>query len=176
MKKAVFIIAPVNFRDEEFREPKGILEKAGVAVTVASSTIDIAKGKLGLTVKPDILLKDVIAADYDAVVFIGGGGAAVYLDDPQAHRIAQEAQDQNKLLAAICVAPAILARAGVLKGKKATVFPDDAGELKANGVVYTGAAVEKDGQIITGSGPQAAVQFGQALAAALQIESLREVK
>lgn len=168
MKKAVFIIAPVNFRDEEFREPKAILEKAGVAVTVASSTTGIAKGKLGLTVKPDIMLKDVIVADYDAVVFIGGGGAEVYLDDAQAHRIAQEAHKQAKLLAAICIAPAILARAGVLKGKKATVFPGDEGELKAHGAVYTGAAVEKDGMIITGAGPQAAVQFGQALAEALR--------
>jgi protease I len=168
MKKAVFIIAPLNFRDEELREPKAILEKAGVAVTVACSTTSLAKGKSGLTIKPDILLKDVVVAEYDAVVFIGGGGAAVYLDDPQAHRIAQEAQQQARLLAAICIAPAILARAGVLKGKKATVFPDDAAELKNHGALYTGAAVEKDGMIITGSGPQAAVQFGQTLAAALK--------
>jgi protease I len=167
MKKALFIIAPVNFRDEEFFEPKKILELSGIRVTVASSASGTAQGKLGASVKPDIQLKDAKAADYDAVVFVGGGGAAAYLDDPSAHRIAREAADSNKILGAICVAPAILARAGVLRGRKATVFPDDAPELKNNGAVYTGASVEKDGRIITGSGPQAAGEFGRALAAAL---------
>lgn len=167
MKRALLIIAPVNFRDEEFFDTERILEKAGIQVTVACSKGGIAKGKLGGSVKVGILLKDARVADYDAVVFIGGGGAAVYLDDPVAHGIAQEAARQNKLLAAICVAPAILARAGVLRGRKATVFPDDAPELKDNGALYTGAGVEKDGNLITGSGPQASVEFGRAVAAAL---------
>jgi protease I len=161
------IIAPVNFRDEEFYEPKTILEKSGVRVTTASTTTGTAKGKLGAAVKPDILLKDVRVSDFDAVIFVGGSGAAVYLDDPAAQRIAQEALKQNKILGAICVAPAILARAGVLRGRNATVFEDDADELKNNGALYTGAAVEKDGNIITGSGPQAAREFGFALAKAL---------
>jgi protease I len=164
MKKAVFIIAPVNFRDEELFEPKAILEKAGVSVTIACSIKGTAKGKLGATARPDILLKDVNVADYDAIVFIGGGGAAVYLDDPAAHRIAQEAVKQKKILAAICMSPAILARAGVLKGKKATVFPGDEAELTSHGATYTGKMIEKDGNIITGCGPEAAAQFGQALA------------
>jgi protease I len=164
MKKALLIIAQVNFRDEEFFEPKDILEKSGVGITVASSTTALAKGKLGASVKPDIALADVRVSDYDAIVFIGGSGAAVYLDDPAAHRIAQEAVKHRILLAAICVSPAILARAGVLKGVKATVFPDDAAELTDNGAVYTGNLVEKDGNIITGNGPQSAIQFGHALA------------
>ena len=171
MKKAVFIIAPVNFRDEELFQPKAILEKAGVSVTIACLVKGTAKGKLGATARPDILLKDVNVSDYDAVVFIGGGGAAVYLDDPAAHRLAQEAVKENKILAAICIAPAILARAGVLKGKKATVFPDDASELTAHGAVYTGKIIEKDGNIITGCGPEAATQFGQALAKELTTTS-----
>jgi protease I len=164
MKKALLIIAPVNFRDEEFLEPKDILEKAGVHVTVASSDTGTAKGKLGLEVQPDIALKDVRAADFDALVFIGGSGAIVYLDNPDAHRIAHEAVQLHKLLAAICVSPAILARAGVLKGVKATVFPDDAHELTENGAMYTGKIVEHDGDIITGNGPQAAKLFGHAIA------------
>jgi protease I len=164
MKKALFIIAPVNFRDEEFLEPKAMLEKAGVKVTVASSKTGSAKGKFGATARVDILLTNASVSDYDAIVFIGGSGASVYLDDPVAHHLAQEAFNQRKLLAAICIAPAILARAGVLKGKKATVFETDASELSAGGAQYTGALIEKDGLIITGSGPQAASQFGGALA------------
>jgi protease I len=164
MKKALFIIAPANFRDEEFLEPKDILEKAGVQLTVASSMTDIAIGKSGLEVKPDITLKDVRVADYDAIVFIGGSGAIVYLENTDAHRIAQEAVQNRKLLAAICVSPLILAHAGVLKGVKATVFPDDAHELAANGAMYTGKMIEHDRTIITGNGPQAAKLFGHAIA------------
>ncbi|MCU0651102.1 MAG: DJ-1/PfpI family protein [Candidatus Omnitrophica bacterium] len=171
MKRAVFIIAPVNFRDEELFETKEIVEKAGVSVTIACSVKGTAKGKFGSTARPDMLLKDVNVSDYDAVVFIGGGGAAIYLDDPAAHRIAHEAIKQNKILGAICMAPAILARAGVLKGKKATVFPDDAKELTMHGATYTGKTVEKDGQIITGCGPEAATEFGQALAKELTTTS-----
>jgi protease I len=171
MKRALLIIAPVNFRDEEFFEPKAILENAGVQVTTASVTTAYATGKLGATVKPDIALKDVKAADYDAVVFVGGNGAAVYLDDASAHRIARDAVAQHKLLAAICVAPAVLARAGVLKNVKATVFPSDSHELTSNGALYTGAEVEIDGNIITGAGPQAAKQFGRALAGYLRAKT-----
>lgn len=167
MKRAVMIIAPVDFRDEEFLEPKDILEKAGVQVTVASTKPGPAKGKFGATATAQIGLKDISVAQFDAFVFVGGSGAEVFLDDPDAHRIAQEAVKQRKLLAAICMSPATLARAGVLRGVKATVFPDDAAELTKHGAVYTAKPVEIDGNIITGAGPQAAMQFGQAIAAHL---------
>jgi len=167
MKKAVLIIAPVDFRDEEFLEPKDILEKAGVQVTVASTKPGPAKGRFGATAKAETGLKDISVAQYDAFVFVGGSGASVYFDDPQAHRIAQDAVKQCKLLAAICVSPVTLARAGVLRGVRATVFPDDSAELTKHGAVYTAKPVEIDGNIITGAGPQAARQFGQAIAAHL---------
>ncbi len=167
MKKALLIIAPLNFRDEEYSDTKKELERAGVKVTTACSTLETARGKFGALVKPDVLLSDVPVRDYDAVVFIGGGGAAVYLDDARARSIILETVKSGKILAAICMAPAILARAGVLKGVKATVFPDDSGELTANGADYTGSSVEQDGRIITGDGPKSAVKFGQTIARAL---------
>ena len=52
-KKAVMVIAEKNFRDEEFLQPKEILEKAGVMVSVASSNIKSARGTLGAVVAPD---------------------------------------------------------------------------------------------------------------------------
>ena len=171
MKKALFIIAPINFRDEEFFEPKAILEKAEVEITCASLSTAIAKGKLGALVKPDIALKDVCVSDYDAFVFIGGSGASVYFADSLAHRIAQEAVKRQKLLAAICASVVILARAGVLKGIKATVFPTDKAELIDNGAKYSAKPVEMDGNIITGNGPQAARQFGQTIAQLLTKKS-----
>jgi protease I len=60
-----------------------------------------------------------------------------------------------------------LANAGVLSGRRATVFSSEAGKLKAKGAEYTGAKVERDGKIITGSGPEAAEEFGRAIVKAL---------
>ncbi|HQA04190.1 MAG TPA: DJ-1/PfpI family protein, partial [Thermodesulfovibrio thiophilus] len=77
-KKVLMIIASQNFRDEEFLTPKQIFEKAGFNVIVASSSLNTAKGTLGATVKPDILIKDVNVKTFDAVVFVGGPGAEEY--------------------------------------------------------------------------------------------------
>jgi len=168
MKKAVMIIAQDSFRDEELLEPKEILERNGIEVKVASTTLDYAKGMLGAKVKPDILVSDVNARDFDAIIFIGGQGASQYWDDPVAQRLAQDGISANRIVAAICIAPVTLAKAGILKGKRATVWSSEASQLKAAGAKYTGRNVEKDGNIITASGPTAAMEFAEALLSSLE--------
>jgi protease I len=163
-KKAVMIIAPNGFRDEELKEPREILKQKGIKVTVASTSLNPASGMLGASVKPEILLSELKVEDYDAVIFVGGVGAKQYWDDPAAHRIAREALKKNKVLGAICIAPVILANAGVLSGKKATVWKSEAKRIKEKGATYSDKPVELDGKIVTGSGPQAAKEFGQAIA------------
>ena len=167
-KKVLMVIASQKFRDEEYQKPRALLEAAGAAVTVASSSLNVAEGMLGLKVKPDILLADAKVEDYDAVVFIGGMGAMEYWDNPVAHALAKNAYQAGKPTSAICLAPMTLANAGLLKGRRATIWPDAVGDFKTKGVVYTGKAVEQDGQLITGSGPEAAEEFGKALVGALQ--------
>ena len=163
-KKAVMIIAQDGFRDEELKEPREILKQKGIKVTIASSSLNPAKGMLGASVKPEILLSELRVEDYDAVIFVGGVGAKQYWDDPTAHRIAREALKKKKVLGAICIAPVILANAGVLSGKKVTVWESEAKRLKGKGATYTSKPVEIDGKLVTGSGPKAARQFGQAIA------------
>lgn len=165
-KKVLFIIAPDNFRDEELTEPKAVLEKAGTEITIASSTGQPAKGMLGTIVTPDKNFYDVNAEDYDAIVFIGGSGASVYFNNSQALRLAKEFYSSGKIVCAICIAPSILANAGILADKKATAWPSERNNINAVGI-YTGSAVEQDGNIITAKGPEAAKQFGQAIAKAL---------
>jgi protease I len=166
-KNAVMIIAHRNFRDEELMEPKAALEAKGVKVTVACSRLAKAEGMLGAAVTPDVLLKDVKAADYDAVIFVGGPGASEYFDDATAHKIAQDAVAQGKVLGAICIAPATLANAGVLRGKNATCYSSQSRALEKNGAMYTRAPVQRDGKIITAEGPSAAGKFGEAIIEAL---------
>ncbi len=166
-KRVVLIIAHKGFRDEEYARPRAVFEAKGFQITVASSSLEMATGMLGARVKPDILVSDIAVGNYDAIVFVGGVGAKEYWDDPNAHRIAREAVGQGKVLAAICIAPATLARAGVLKGKRVTAFKGVIGEVRAGGATYTGADVERDGLIITAIGPQAAAKWGEEIVKAL---------
>lgn len=163
MKTVVLIIAEKTFRDEEYQLPKEVLTKAGIKVITASTTTEEAVGKLGLKVRPDILVSQIDINKLDALIFIGGGGAEQYFHDPLAHQLAREAVEKNKILGAICIAPVILANAGLLKGKKATVFPSGSESLKKGGAAYTGRDVEIDGRLITGCGPEAADRFGKKL-------------
>jgi len=166
-KKALFVIAPKGFRDEEFQVPTTMLKAQGCKVTVASLTTAVARGMLGARVKPDIALADVKAADYDLVVFVGGVGARVYFDHPGAHAVAKQAAAAGKLVGAICIAPSVLARAGLLKGKRATAWPSQRRDLVAHGAKWDDGPVVKDGKIVTANGPRAARRFGQALIEAL---------
>jgi len=160
-KKVAMIIASQGFRDEEFSEPKEILESAGAQVVVISSTLDECQGMLGMKVRPELLVDSLRVADYDAVVFVGGVGAQQYWADSTAHAIAKATVNSGKVLGAICIAPVTLANAGVLSGKKATVWSSEREKLEAAGAVCTGADVEVDGRVVTASGPGAAKEFGK---------------
>lgn len=163
LKKIVMVIAPVEFRDEEYQAPRAVFEKAGFAVSVASNTAKDCVGKFGMKVAPDLQLAALKVRDYDAVVFVGGVGCKKFWDDPLCHRIAREAASLGKVVSAICSAPIILARAGLLTGKKATCFAGDAEFLKAGGAVFAGRAVETDGIFVTADGPSSADGFGKAI-------------
>lgn len=167
MKRIAMIIAHEGFRDEELLRPKEILERRGGRVTVVSSKPGTATGKLGATMPVDELLEGLSAQAFDAVVFVGGPGSKAYFDDPAAQRLAKEAVRQDKVLAAICSAGAILARAGVLNGLNATCYPTEAEDLRRGGATYTAKTVETHGKVITGSGPEAAASFGAAIADAI---------
>jgi protease I len=166
-KRVLLVVASRNFRDEEFAEPWDLLRKNGAEVTVASSSLQPAQGMLGRVVKPDILVSASRAADYDGVVFVGGPGAREYFDDASAHTLARQAAQDGKVLGAICIAPAILANAGVLRGRQAVVFPGLENVLKAGGATLGTGAVAEDRRIITATGPEAAAAFARALARAL---------
>jgi len=168
IKKAVLIIASGNFRDEELFETKRAITKSGVETVIASTKTGVIKGMLGGKAEAAILVNELSVDDYDAIIFVGGSGAREYFNSQAALNIARQAVEKQKVLAAICIAPAILANAGVLDGVRATSFSSERLKLKKAGAKFTGTAVERDGLIITGSGPRAASRFGKAIADALQ--------
>jgi len=163
-KKILIIVAFKDFRDEEYFIPRGIFDKAGASVKVASNELGTARGTEGGEVNVDIKTSAVNVSDFDAIVFIGGPGAPNNLDNQDSYKIAKDAVVQNKFLAAICISPAILAKAGVLNGKKATVWTsalnkDAQKVLEQNGAIYQKDSVIQDGKIITADGPEAAQDF-----------------
>lgn len=172
MNKIAYIIAFKNFRDEEYFVPKEIFEQNGFVVDTVSSEKGIAIGGDGGEVEVKYSFDDFDIADYSALVFAGGPGAYKLIENEKLLDIIQIAKRQGKLIAAICISPTILAKAGILQGKKATVWssPMDKSPvriLKDNGAKYLDKPVVEDKLIITANGPQSAKSFAQAVVKAL---------
>jgi protease I len=165
-KKVLMIVAGRDFRDEECFVPKKILEDGGIEVKIASDKKGEAIGAEGGEIAVDLSLNEADASNFDAIIFIGGPGALKHLDNENSYCLAREATGKGKIVAAICVAPAILAKAGVLSGKKATVWTSPthremAKVLTENGARYVDENVVVDGKMITANGPSAAGKFGE---------------
>jgi protease I len=174
-KKALLIIAFQDYQDIEYGETRKALEKIHITVTVASTKLGMAQGKLGGTTKVDLLLEQVKVDDYDTIIFIGGPGAVGYITNEKALEIARKAKASNKLLSAICIAPAILAKAGVLSGKKATIWTSEEDKspikfLEEGKAEFIDQDVVVDGRVITACGPHAAKKFGETIAEILSRE------
>ena len=162
--KALFIVAQEGYQPKEYGVPKQILEDAGIETVTASKKAGLCQSMGQSTTEATISIDDINVSDYDAVIFVGGSGAVQFQKDVEAHLTAQEAINRNKILAAICIAPTILANAGVLEGKKATVWNEDGKQaevLTKGGAEVINEAVVVDGKIITANGPQAAEEFGK---------------
>jgi len=162
-KSVLMVIAPKDFRDEEFKEPYDLFTDSGIKVIVASTDTVPAKGMLGMVVTPDILLDQVIPDSFDALVIVGGTGCKILWDNTTLYKIVQNFNATKKTIAAICIAPVVLARAGILKDIKATVYPTVKEHIEKYDADYTDADVEVSGNIITGSNPDASKEFATAI-------------
>lgn len=165
-KKIAMIVAFRDFRDAEYFVPKEVVEAAGAEVKTASNKRGTAIGADGGEAEVDLLISEINPADFDAVVFVGGPGALENLDNEESYKLARETVSQGKVLASICISPVILAKAGVLKEKKATVWSSPLDKepikiLEQNGAIYEDKPVVVDGKIITANGPAAAREFGE---------------
>jgi protease I len=163
--KVLIVIAPEKFRDEEFSVPAAALQKAGIGYDIASKTRGGCTGMLGTKVNATLSFEDVEPKTYDGILIVGGGGAQEHLwDDEILGEMVKYFHASAKVVAAICLAPVVLARAGILKGKKATYFnnPVSFREMKSGGAVLVDKAVVADNRIITANGPAAAAEFADA--------------
>jgi len=169
MPEILMVVAPSLFRDEEYEAPKAVFEAHGATVTTASTECGPAIGTYGCRAMVDSSLCNADLSRFAALIFVGGSGAEVFFDDPDAHAAARKAVDLGQTVGAICIAPSILARAGLLDGRRATAFPDRQADLEAHGAIWTGRAVEVDGPFVTANGPDAATEFAETVCALMGV-------
>ena len=161
MKRVLFIVAQENFRDIELTTPKDILEKGGHKVEIASITTEVAIGADGTRITPDLAVREVNPDNYEYIIVIGGPGTPTLGNYPEVLAVLQKAKN----VAAICIAPTILAKAGVLNGIRATVFKTEESvkALEDGGATFVDEDLVVDGKLVTANGPQASEKFGQEL-------------
>jgi protease I len=162
---------PEQFQDHEFNVPYTLLTKKGYTVNVAGLKPGVAVGAFGLKVTPTCVLDSLTNADldrYDAVVIPGGPGSTKYLwNNQRLQEVVKYFHEHKKVVAAICYACIVPVQAGILTGKRATVFPttESKAVFKQHDVTFVdqGVVTLKDERVITAQGPTFAQPFGQAI-------------
>ena len=173
----VYVFFADGFEEMEALASVDILKRAGLKVQMISVTSgEIVTGAHGVPVLCDKNIENCDFYDAELVLLPGGmPGASTLEQCADLRRLILEFAAAGKPIAAICAAPMILGKLGLLKGKKATCYPGFDQYLE--GAEYTGAMVEKDGNIITGKGPGAAIEFALAVAGLLAgDEKVKELK
>ncbi|MBM3321921.1 DJ-1/PfpI family protein [candidate division WOR-3 bacterium] len=168
--RTVLVFLPQQFyADEEFEPLNRSLEQAGFAVRVCAAGPDVVVSLNRQTLRPDVVLASVDPADYAGLVLIGGSGAALHWDDSLLHTRCRQFAESGKVVAAIGVAPIALAHAGVLRGRRATVFADRAavGFLKQGGSRHSFRPLVVDRRVITAASAEHAAAFARAVVRAL---------
>jgi 4-methyl-5(b-hydroxyethyl)-thiazole monophosphate biosynthesis len=149
-----------------------LLRRADINVVTAGLTDEPVTASHGVTIVPDKSLDEALKEEFDMVVLPGGlPGADNLNNDERIHGVLRKMVDSGKFAGAICAAPIVFAKAGLLSGKKATSYPGFLDKMNLPDVTYTGGAVERDGKIITSRGPGTAMDFALAV-----IEMLKDKK
>jgi len=169
-KKVLMVIPHTQFRDEEFFEPKKILEDAGAKVVVASTSVRPCHGMKGGLAQADISIADAKADDYAALVICGGSSVpGFFWNDKKLQEIVTAMHAAGKVVAAICLSTVVIARAKLLIDREATVYflPEAIHQLKEGGARYIKDTLIIHNNIILAEGPPDSERFGQAVRAAL---------
>ena len=163
----VIVLLAEGFEEVEALAPVDIMRREGIDVRTVSIGKRHVTGAHGISVRADMLAKEVSTQEISAVVFPGGMPGSLNLDaSPYANEFIAAAIMNGCHIAAICAAPLVLGRRGLLRDKRATCFPGFEDELM--GATVTGEPVVTDGNITTARDFRAAVEFGDELARILK--------
>ncbi|MBR7103656.1 MAG: DJ-1/PfpI family protein [Lentisphaeria bacterium] len=165
MKKILVILAE-GFEEIEAVSVADIMKRAGFDVTLAGLDTLTVRGAHDMPISADVLLKEVSYIPFDAVYLPGGlPGATNLLASETVGEILKAAAARGSVVAAICAAPIVLAKHGLLTDKTFTMYPGFDSYL--NGLVPETTPAERCGNVVTGKGPGAVFAFSAKLAEAL---------
>ena len=168
MKKVLLILAD-GFEEIEALGTADVLRRLGLKVILASLEKETVTGAHDMKIAADCMLTDVLAEDFDAVILPGGMPGAANLDaSAGVDTVLKKAAAEKRVIAAICAAPFVLAKRGLLDDKVFTMYPGFESEL--NGLSYTSNLSEISGNTVTGKGPGAVFAFARSLAEALGLK------
>lgn len=170
MKKCIIFLAE-GFEEVEALTPVDLLRRVKLEVqTVSVDNTDYVTGSHGICIKADCKLKDFNKNEAGILILPGGmPGTNHLLENETLCELLREFHEKNKRIAAICAAPMILGKLGLLEGKKATCYPGYEEDLK--GAAYVKEEVVTDGNITTSRGMGTAVAFGLELVRILDSET-----
>lgn len=164
----VYILLAPGFEEAEALVPVDLLRRANIETATVSITGEPVPGSHSVTVTADIALEDVDLSKADMVVLPGGGPGYKNLGaDPRVERLVKEAAEKGLWVAAICAAPTLLGKWGLLEGKQAVCYPGMEEGLVGAVPAKPGVNVVRDGKIITGRAAGDAFDFGAELIEAL---------
>ncbi len=175
----VLIIATDGFEQSELIEPMRLLKEAGAQVTIASLKPGEIRGwdqkDWGKSVEVDMVIGDVVSADYDALLLPGGQmNPDILRMEHKVIEVIREFDAARKPIAAICHAPWLLAEANVIEGRTVTAWPSIRTDLANAGAAVVDEEVVVDGNLITSRKPGDIPAFTEALMAALNMEPAEE--
>jgi 4-methyl-5(b-hydroxyethyl)-thiazole monophosphate biosynthesis len=156
------VIVPLTdgFEEIEAVSTIDVMRRAGIEVVVAGSPGSTLTGVHNVKIQADGMLKDMEPEEFDAVVLVGGSPGYINLGNSQkVLDMIKQFFSSGKLVAAICAAPTILSKAGILDDRKATIYPGMEKEIPRP----RPEKVVADGNVITSQGPGTAVEFGLAI-------------
>jgi len=149
-----------GFEDLEAITITDLLRRAQIDVDTAGLKPGPVHGSRGTIVVPDMSLEEALDKSYDMIVLPGGQPGATNLEhDPRIRKLLQEMAANNKVTAAICAAPKVLATAGLLDGKQATSYPGSITATEFPKLTISTNAVVVDGNVVTSRGPGTAMDF-----------------
>lgn len=159
----IYVYLANGFEEIEALAPVDFLKRAGVEVVLVGVGSDVICGAHGIKVSSDITIDKAELNDKLQGIILPGGmpGAENLNNSPDVQKAIDYCARNNKIIAAICAAPFILGRKGLLKGKNATCFPGFEDELE--GAILADAGVMIDGMIVTAKGAGVAWEFGAAI-------------
>ena len=166
----IYVFLANGFEEIEALAPVDFLLRAGVNVKTVGISGKFCRGAHGINVEADLLPEDVVLNDKLQGVILPGGmpGAENLNNSDDVQKAIDYCAENGKIIGAICAAPFVLGRKGLLEGKNATCFPGFEGELK--GASLSESGVVTDGTIVTAKGAGVAWEFGAAICSVLMGE------